>query len=155
MYRCYNKRLNQNTVKVSLTTNSNSWFVLTKQQNILSLFSLIHDLADNDFWCFSKWWLANLLLPNQTPVTEDVLTLGIIFAFIIIAFSLFAILPGIRGWQVRSQKWYWLEVECRQTYQLAFIIRVLQHTEERCHESHLRITASIMSIRTGKGRVIL
>ncbi|XP_071498808.1 dual oxidase maturation factor 1-like [Diadema antillarum] len=37
--------------------------------------------------------------PNQTAVTADVLVVGFIFAFLISSFSVFIILPGIRGWK--------------------------------------------------------
>jgi len=36
----------------------------------------------------------------RTPVTEDVLQVGLLFAFGIIAFSFILILPGIRGREV-------------------------------------------------------
>jgi dual oxidase maturation factor 2/dual oxidase maturation factor 1 len=36
----------------------------------------------------------------KTPVTEDVLQIGLIFAFAIIAVSFIIILPGIRGTEV-------------------------------------------------------
>ena len=36
----------------------------------------------------------------KTPVTEDVLQVGLLFAFGIIAASFIAIIPGIRGWEV-------------------------------------------------------
>ncbi len=38
----------------------------------------------------------------KTPVTEDVLQVGLLFAFGIIAASFLIILPGIRGWEVRD-----------------------------------------------------
>ena len=38
----------------------------------------------------------------KTPVTEDVLQVGLLFAFGIIAFSFILIIPGIRGWEVRN-----------------------------------------------------
>ncbi len=37
---------------------------------------------------------------NKTPVTEDVLEVGIVVAFAMIAFSFILIIPGIRGWEV-------------------------------------------------------
>lgn len=37
----------------------------------------------------------------QTAVTEDVLQVGLLFAFGIIAASFIVIIPGIRGWEVR------------------------------------------------------
>lgn len=36
----------------------------------------------------------------KTPVTEDVLQVGLLFAFGIIAFSFIVIIPGIRGIEV-------------------------------------------------------
>ena len=36
----------------------------------------------------------------KTPVTEDVLQVGLLFAFGIIAFSFVLIIPGIRGFEV-------------------------------------------------------
>lgn len=39
---------------------------------------------------------------NKTPVTEDVLEIGLVVAFAMIAFSFILIIPGIRGWEVRS-----------------------------------------------------
>ena len=38
---------------------------------------------------------------NKTPVTEDLLEVGFLFAFGIIAFSFILIIPGIRGMEVR------------------------------------------------------
>ena len=40
--------------------------------------------------------------PLKTPVTEDVLLIGLIFAFAIIAASFIVIIPGIRGWEVSN-----------------------------------------------------
>jgi dual oxidase maturation factor 1 len=37
---------------------------------------------------------------NKTPVTEDVLEVGLVVAFAVIAFSFILIIPGIRGWEV-------------------------------------------------------
>ena len=37
----------------------------------------------------------------QTPVTNDSVQDGLIFAFAIIAASFIVIIPGIRGWEVR------------------------------------------------------
>ena len=37
----------------------------------------------------------------KTPVTEDVLQVGLLFAFGIIAFSFLVIIPGIRGIEVK------------------------------------------------------
>ncbi len=37
----------------------------------------------------------------KTPVTEDVLQIGLLVAFGIIAVSFILIIPGIRGWEVR------------------------------------------------------
>ena len=37
---------------------------------------------------------------NKTPVTEDVVEVGILVSFAIIAFSFLLIIPGIRGWEV-------------------------------------------------------
>lgn len=37
---------------------------------------------------------------NKTPVTEDVLEVGLLVAFSMIAFSFILIIPGIRGWEV-------------------------------------------------------
>ena len=37
---------------------------------------------------------------NKTPVTEDVLEVGLLVAFAMIAFSFILIIPGIRGWEV-------------------------------------------------------
>lgn len=42
----------------------------------------------------------------KTPVTEDVLQIGLLFAFGIIAVSFIAIIPGIRGREV-SEKLVW------------------------------------------------
>ena len=43
------------------------------------------------------------LYPEQhTPVTEDLLQVGLLFAFAIIAFSFILIIPGIRGSEVRA-----------------------------------------------------
>ena len=39
----------------------------------------------------------------KTPVTEDVLQVGLLFAFGIIAFSFIVIIPGIRGLEVRLE----------------------------------------------------
>ena len=39
----------------------------------------------------------------QTPVTQDITQMGLIFAFAIIAFSFILIIPGIRGWEVSNQ----------------------------------------------------
>ena len=41
----------------------------------------------------------------QTHVTEDVLQVGLLYAFAIIAASFIAIIPGIRGWEVRYMLW--------------------------------------------------
>ena len=38
---------------------------------------------------------------NKTAVTEDVLEIGLVVAFAMIAFSFILIIPGIRGWEVR------------------------------------------------------
>ena len=38
---------------------------------------------------------------NKTPVTEDVLEIGLGVAFAVIAFCFIIIIPGIRGWEVR------------------------------------------------------
>lgn len=38
---------------------------------------------------------------NKTPVTEDILEVGLLVAFAMIAFSFILIIPGIRGWEVR------------------------------------------------------
>ena len=37
---------------------------------------------------------------NKTPVTEDILEVGLLVAFAMIAFSFILIIPGIRGWEV-------------------------------------------------------
>lgn len=37
---------------------------------------------------------------NKTPVSEDILDVGILVAFGMIAFSFILIIPGIRGWEV-------------------------------------------------------
>ena len=37
---------------------------------------------------------------NKTPVTEDLLEVGLLVAFGLIAFSFLLIIPGIRGWEV-------------------------------------------------------
>ena len=37
---------------------------------------------------------------NKTPVTEDLLEVGLLVAFGLIAFSFILIIPGIRGWEV-------------------------------------------------------
>lgn len=39
---------------------------------------------------------------NKTPVTEDLLEVGLLVAFGMIAFSFIIIIPGIRGWEVSS-----------------------------------------------------
>lgn len=39
---------------------------------------------------------------NKTPVTEDVALAGLGVSFGILAFSFILIIPGIRGWEVRS-----------------------------------------------------
>ena len=39
---------------------------------------------------------------NKTPVTEDVLEVGLVVAFAMIAFSFILIIPGIRGMEVRA-----------------------------------------------------
>ena len=39
---------------------------------------------------------------NKTPVTEDLLEVGLLVAFGMIAFSFILIIPGIRGWEVSS-----------------------------------------------------
>ena len=36
----------------------------------------------------------------RTPVTEDILQVGLLYAFGIIAASFIVIIPGIRGWEV-------------------------------------------------------
>ena len=38
--------------------------------------------------------------PNRTPVTEDVLQIGLIYAVVIVAVSFILIIPGIRSWEV-------------------------------------------------------
>ena len=38
---------------------------------------------------------------NKTPVSDDILEVGILVAFAMIAFSFILIIPGIRGWEVR------------------------------------------------------
>ena len=38
---------------------------------------------------------------NKTPVSEDLLEVGLLVAFAMIAFSFILIIPGIRGWEVR------------------------------------------------------
>ena len=38
--------------------------------------------------------------PLKTPVTQDTLIVGLLFAFGIIAASFVLIIPGIRGWEV-------------------------------------------------------
>ena len=43
-----------------------------------------------------------LYAPLQTPFTEDVTEVGILVCFGVIAFSFLLIIPGIRGWEVRS-----------------------------------------------------
>lgn len=40
--------------------------------------------------------------PNSTAVTADVLEVGFIFAFCILAFSFALIVPGYRGWTVSA-----------------------------------------------------
>ena len=37
---------------------------------------------------------------NKTPVTKDLLEVGLMVAFGMIAFSFILIIPGIRGWEV-------------------------------------------------------
>lgn len=39
---------------------------------------------------------------NKTPVSEDLLEVGLLVAFGMIAFSFIIIIPGIRGWEVSS-----------------------------------------------------
>lgn len=39
---------------------------------------------------------------NKTPVTEDILEVGLLVAFALIAFSFLLIIPGIRGMEVRQ-----------------------------------------------------
>ncbi|XP_063956082.1 dual oxidase maturation factor 1-like isoform X1 [Lytechinus pictus] len=51
------------------------------------------------FDTFRQDGLPTYYNPNQTPVTEDVLVVGFVFAFVIIAFSFFILIPGIKGWQ--------------------------------------------------------
>lgn len=36
---------------------------------------------------------------NKTPVTEDLLEVGLLWAFGTVAFSFILIIPGIRGWE--------------------------------------------------------
>ena len=38
---------------------------------------------------------------NKTPVTEDLLEVGLLFAFGILAFAFIVIIPGIRGIEVK------------------------------------------------------
>ena len=38
--------------------------------------------------------------PKQTPVTDDLLEVGLLVAFGMIGFSFLIIIPGIRGWEV-------------------------------------------------------
>ena len=38
---------------------------------------------------------------SKTAVSEDILEVGLIVAFAMIAFSFVLIIPGIRGWEVR------------------------------------------------------
>ena len=38
---------------------------------------------------------------NKTAVTEDLLQVGLMVAFGMIAFSFLLIIPGIRGWEVK------------------------------------------------------
>lgn len=45
--------------------------------------------------------------PNKTPVTSDVLEVGLIFAIVIIAFSLLLVIPGVRG---RERLFYTIRV---------------------------------------------
>ena len=44
---------------------------------------------------------------NKTPVAEDVLEVGLLFAFSLIAFSFIIIIPGIRGMEVRLAGGVW------------------------------------------------
>lgn len=46
--------------------------------------------------------LPTLYGENKTPVTEDLLEVGLLVAFGMIAFSFILIIPGIRGWEVRT-----------------------------------------------------
>ena len=39
----------------------------------------------------------------KTPVTEDLRLIGLLFAFVIIAFSFILIIPGIRGIEVSTR----------------------------------------------------
>lgn len=43
---------------------------------------------------------------NKTPFMADILESGLIYAFVIVAFSFFIILPGIRGKEVNSTGLY-------------------------------------------------
>ncbi len=38
---------------------------------------------------------------NKTPFANDLLEVGILVAFAMIAFSFILIIPGIRGWEVK------------------------------------------------------
>ena len=40
--------------------------------------------------------------PNQTPVTDDLLEVGLLVAFGMIGFSFLLIIPGIRSWEVKD-----------------------------------------------------
>lgn len=41
---------------------------------------------------------------NKTPFRNDLVEVGILVAFAMIAFSFLLIIPGIRGWEVSTEK---------------------------------------------------
>ena len=49
---------------------------------------------------FRQQPLPALYGENKTPVSEDILEVGLLVAFALIAFSFILIIPGIRGWEV-------------------------------------------------------
>lgn len=51
---------------------------------------------------FRRQPLGTLYPESKTPVTEDLLQVGLLFAFGIIALSFIVIIPGIRGLEVSS-----------------------------------------------------
>lgn len=53
---------------------------------------------------------------NKTPFMADILESGLIYAFVIVAFSFFIILPGIRGKEVNSAGLYPV-ASCRTFFQ--------------------------------------
>ncbi len=48
--------------------------------------------------------LPTIYPANPTPFASDLLEVGILVAFAMIAFSFIVIIPGIRGWEVSTPK---------------------------------------------------